>query len=54
MRLFVCLFVWFFFFFPSKWQEEMLRLEEEYLVDPDVIPLTLEEVSVRILKPKSD
>ena len=32
----------------------MLRFEEEYLVDPDVIPLTLEEVSVRILKPKSD
>uniref|UniRef100_A0A2N9EEX6 Transposase Tnp1/En/Spm-like domain-containing protein n=2 Tax=Fagus sylvatica TaxID=28930 RepID=A0A2N9EEX6_FAGSY len=27
--------------------EEMLRLEEEHLVDPDAIPLTPEEVSVR-------
>ena len=31
----------------------MLRLEEEHLVDPDVIPLTPEEVSVRVLKPRS-
>uniref|UniRef100_A0A2N9J2Y5 Uncharacterized protein n=1 Tax=Fagus sylvatica TaxID=28930 RepID=A0A2N9J2Y5_FAGSY len=33
--------------------EEMLRLEEEHLVDPDAIPLTPEEVSVRVLKPRS-
>ena len=31
----------------------MLRLKEEHLVDPDAIPLTLEEVSVRVLKPRS-
>jgi hypothetical protein len=31
----------------------MLRLEEEHLVDPDAIPLTPEEVSIRVLKPKS-
>jgi hypothetical protein len=31
----------------------MLRLEEEYLVDLDAIPLTPEEVSVRVLKPRS-
>jgi hypothetical protein len=52
MRLFVCL-LFFFFFFPSKWQEEMLRLKEEHLVDTDAIPLTPEEVSVRVLKPRS-
>ena len=31
----------------------MLRLEEEHLVDPDAIPLTPEEVSVKVLKPRS-
>uniref|UniRef100_A0A2N9EGZ8 Transposase Tnp1/En/Spm-like domain-containing protein n=1 Tax=Fagus sylvatica TaxID=28930 RepID=A0A2N9EGZ8_FAGSY len=37
----------------SDFKEEMLRLEEEHLVDPDAIPLTPEEVSVRVLKPRS-
>jgi hypothetical protein len=31
----------------------MLRLEEEHLVDPNAIPLTQEEVSVGVLKPRS-
>ena len=31
----------------------MLRLKEEHLVDTDAIPLTLEEVSVRVLKLRS-
>ena len=37
----------------SKWQEEIIRVQEEHLSDPSTIPLTLEEVSVRVLKPRS-
>jgi hypothetical protein len=30
-----------------------LRVQEEHLADPNTIPLTPEEVSIRVLKPRS-
>uniref|UniRef100_A0A2N9GCW6 Transposase-associated domain-containing protein n=1 Tax=Fagus sylvatica TaxID=28930 RepID=A0A2N9GCW6_FAGSY len=37
----------------EDWLEEIIRVQEEHLSDPNTIPLTPEEVSVRILKPRS-
>ena len=37
----------------SKWQEEIIRVQEEHLSDPNIIPLTPKDVSVRVLKPRS-
>ena len=37
----------------SKWQEEIIRVQEEHLSDPNIILLTPKDVSVRVLKLRS-